>query len=317
MQKALRHLVIYEFISGGGLYPKPLPHRLQQEGELMLHALVQDALELADFEIAILRDPRLMPLNVKTFKNWETALEWGDVFLIVAPETANCLLHLHQQVLKAGKQLWGCGLESVELCAYKSLSAQRLALHQIPHIPCYFFQQKLPPTVQRWVVKPNDGAGCHQTFLATRWQLDEVTSKVPHPILQPYVTGQTLSLCVLYAQHTCRVVAVNQQHIRVQHAQFSYHGSRVNAFPYGLPQAQLLAAQIAQAFPDLLGWVGIDLIAHDETWVVTEINPRITTSYAGLHHSLHYNPLHLLQRAWQGEDISQIPLASQSIEIIV
>lgn len=308
-------LVIYEFITGGGLFPEALPPSLQREGELMLQAVLQDALELQNFEVAILRDPRLSALSVPTLPSWKTALVWGEIFLIIAPETGQCLWELHRAVLQAGKILWGCGLEAVHLCSYKSLTATRLTAHNIAHLPCYFPQQKLPRNIQKFVIKPNDGAGCGDTFLATRRQLSNLSQQILNPIIQPYVAGENLSLCVLYGQGQSRVVAVNRQLIRIENSKFCYHGSEVNAFPELLPQAQQLAVQIGQAIPDLWGWVGIDIILHQQQWLVTEINPRLTTSYVGLHQSLNQNPLSLLQN--RGRDFLKLKLESHLVQVLV
>jgi len=297
-------LVIYEFITGGGLFPEVLPSSLQAEGELMLQAVLQDALELPQIEVAVLRDPRLSILPVYCLPDWKTALAWGDVFLIIAPETGQCLLNLQTEVLQAGKVLWGCGLEAVQCCAEKSLTATRLASHHIAHIPCYFPQQKLPENLQQLVIKPNDGAGCGDTFLTTPQQVSKLSRRIVNPIIQPYVAGESLSLCVLYGKKYSRVVAVNRQLISIEDSKFRYHGSEVNAFPELIPQAQILAAHIGQAIPELWGWVGIDVILHQQQWLISDINPRLTTSYVGLHQSLKQNPLSLLQN--MGRDFGKL-----------
>ena len=42
-----------------------------------------------------------------------------------------------------------------------------------------------------------------------------------------------------------------------------------------------VASAIANAIPDLWGYVGVDFVDTDEGPVVLEINPRLTTSYLG------------------------------------
>jgi hypothetical protein len=52
---------------------------------------------------------------------------------------------------------------------------------------------------------------------------------------------------------------------------------------------QQLVGQIARAFPELWGYVGIDLIETAEQMLVLEINPRLTTSFVGIHAALGIN----------------------------
>jgi len=110
-------------------------------------------------------------------------------------------------------------------------------------------------------------------------------------------------------------VAVNRQLISIEDAKFCYHGSEVNAFPELIPKAQQFAARIGQAIPELWGWVGIDIIFHKQQWVVTEINPRLTTSYVGLRKSLNQNPLSLLQN--MGRDFWKDTLESHLVQVLV
>jgi predicted ATP-grasp superfamily ATP-dependent carboligase len=47
---------------------------------------------------------------------------------------------------------------------------------------------------------------------------------------------------------------------------------------------------VAAALPDLWGIIGVDLIDTKQELQVLEVNPRITTSYAGLRESTGINP---------------------------
>ena len=46
--------------------------------------------------------------------------------------------------------------------------------------------------------------------------------------------------------------------------------------------------------PGLAGYVGMDVIVDDGRVTVLEINPRLTTSYAGLHRAIGRNPAGLV-----------------------
>jgi predicted ATP-grasp superfamily ATP-dependent carboligase len=59
---------------------------------------------------------------------------------------------------------------------------------------------------------------------------------------------------------------------------------------------ETIARKIAQMLPDALGYIGVDVIVAHETnkIYVLEINPRLTTSYVGLHDALNANPAKLI-----------------------
>ncbi|MEE9396862.1 MAG: ATP-grasp domain-containing protein, partial [Methylococcales bacterium] len=51
-----------------------------------------------------------------------------------------------------------------------------------------------------------------------------------------------------------------------------------------------LANGVAATFPGLWGYVGVDFLFADNQLLVLEVNPRLTTSYAGLSQTIGYNP---------------------------
>ncbi len=51
---------------------------------------------------------------------------------------------------------------------------------------------------------------------------------------------------------------------------------------------------IVEAIPGLWGYIGVDMIVTDTGPLVLEINPRLTTAYAGLRESLQHNPVECL-----------------------
>jgi predicted ATP-grasp superfamily ATP-dependent carboligase len=57
-----------------------------------------------------------------------------------------------------------------------------------------------------------------------------------------------------------------------------------------------LADAIAAALPGLWGHVGVDIIDGEAGPVVVEINPRLTTTYAGLRTAMGVNPAALVLR---------------------
>lgn len=76
----------------------------------------------------------------------------------------------------------------------------------------------------------------------------------------------------------------------------------VNALAQEALDFEALAAGVQRSFPGIVGHVGIDLIVDgDNTLHLLEINPRVTTSFAGLAASTGLNPCAEVIRAVRGE----------------
>jgi predicted ATP-grasp superfamily ATP-dependent carboligase len=101
------------------------------------------------------------------------------------------------------------------------------------------------------------------------------------------MNGDTLSICALFNSDQAHTLSINRQHIQIKNQQFKLIACEVNIDLNKMP-FQTLLNKIAQAFPDLFGYVGIDLILADQLYVV-EINPRLTSSYAGIQQTLGIN----------------------------
>jgi predicted ATP-grasp superfamily ATP-dependent carboligase len=77
------------------------------------------------------------------------------------------------------------------------------------------------------------------------------------------------------------LVCVNLQHFVINEKQYRLTGIDVNINVQTSPYVALVD-ELAHAMPDLWGYAGIDLIETEEGIMVLEINPRLTSSYAGI-----------------------------------
>ncbi len=336
---------VYEHITSGALINASLPASLAHEGNEMLSAIVHDMTLLADIELIILRDSRLEPLldifdgfrhqclmidNDSTFEEYyDRSVQEADAVLIIAPETDGLLENLQQSVLNQNKQLLGCQPIATHICTDKVICHQQLISHNV--------LTPLTITANEWllnsfespsgfVIKPRDGAGCINTLffanssVLTTW-LRANAIDFEQTIIQPYVEGNSISLSVLVDDKTSRVLAINQQHIKLDNGQLSFHGSCVNGIAetqFSRMQATEIVQKTHNAIPGLWGFVGIDLIVTDNQAYIVDINPRLTTSYVGLGDSLGLNPAELLVTMLK-QDLSEQSLSSQrnAIEIII
>ena len=236
-----RRIFVYEHITGGGLYGQILPVGLKRDGERMLRALVDD-LARCDVEIAIARDARLDPISdsVRTIEvgpdlRWEEAwsqgLDWADAVWPIAPETGGLLLALSERIQQAGRILLGSRPDALAIASSKERTYRCLhhaGLNAIPTQPVEALPECFPSP---WVVKPDDGAGCEDTFLlAGRAQLEtwrRLASNRQYFVAQPYVAGRPASLSLVCADGNANALTLNQQHIIVSDRHLEFRGTSV------------------------------------------------------------------------------------------
>lgn len=305
-------IFVFEFITGGGLAGQRLPPSLLREGTLMRDALLRNAAALPDVELVLLHDARL-PLpdhparliavtSTDAFDPcFDRALGAADAALIVAPETGGVLASLAGRVGAAGKTLLGCDAATCRIGASKSLTAAVLAEAGIAVLPHYTDAARLPALPGRWVVKPDDGAGCDGLRL-----FDEVSQAAqalrPGFIAQPWQAGEARSMNLLCARGEAVLLSLNRQHLQINGEHVSLAALGVGDVPVDAVH-RALARRIAAALPGLLGHVGIDLLHTDDGPVVVELNPRLTTSACALHDTLGCNLLAATLTAARGQPL--------------
>jgi predicted ATP-grasp superfamily ATP-dependent carboligase len=103
-------------------------------------------------------------------------------------------------------------------------------------------------------------------------------------------------------------LSVNRQRITVHEGSFRYHGSVVNALADAGGRFQALAQSIVAAIAGLWGYFGVDLVVSDSGPVVVDVNPRLTTSYAGLRSGLGINAADMVLSALRGNEFGAAAL---------
>jgi predicted ATP-grasp superfamily ATP-dependent carboligase len=338
-------IFVYEHITSGALINESLPASLAHEGNEMLTAIVHDMSLLTDIELTILRDFRLEPLldiidsvhhqcliidDYSTFQqHYASSVKEADAVLIIAPETDGLLQNLQQTVLNQHKQLLGCHPTATQTCTDKVISHRQLTSNNVltPHT-ITATEWSLNPfnSPSGFIVKPRDGAGCIDTFFfstqttLTAWLISSSIT-LEQTIIQPYIEGNAISVSALVDDKASRVLAINQQHIKLDNGQFNFHGCCVNGITeaqFSLMQATKIVRKTHHAIPGLWGFIGIDLIITDNEAYIVEINPRVTTPYVGLRESLNLNPAQLLMTMMK-QGLSGLPINTQrnAIEILI
>ena len=203
-----------------------------------------------------------------------------DLAWVVAPETGGELGRLHAAV---GDARWiGCSAAAIRRAGSKSATLHALAA---AGVPTPLDDVANPGT--RWLVKPDDGAGC----LSTRVHRDHDSAcahRQPGDTLEPFVEGEPLSISMIVGAELATAVSYNRQRIAIDgDGRLSDLGVQPAALDAAsdprIPALAAVAAATARALPGLRGFVGIDGVWNEQRGAgVIEVNPRLTCAYVGL-----------------------------------
>lgn len=296
-------LLVFEHITGGGLNKSELPESLANEGLLMLQSLINDLAPIETVEVFTMLDFRLLELfttqltNIHIidsekdcYKEFNRLVSICDAVWPIAPESDWILQSLCEAVKRSGKILLTSSADSVAIAGNKWLTYEHLCSHSIATIPT----QRLVDfdySSGEWMVKVIDGVGCADSYLVSSQAEFETlgpTLDKGKYIIQPHYQGEKTSLSCLFKKGRGWLLCANRQHFELIDRQYHLTEITVNFVPDSSKYVHLVK-QLANAMPGLWGYAGIDLIETSDEIFVLEINPRLTTSYAGIHEALGIN----------------------------
>lgn len=303
-ENGVMKILVFEYISGGGFNRQALPESLVAEGCLMLNAMLDCFSRLDQVELVIMLDWRLgdrintggvntvmVKPEHEVMAEFERLIEQVDAVWPVAPEFDGILESLCEKAESMHRTLLTSPASAVAMTGDKFKTFEQLSRHQITTVDTRLVQGSLFEPGE-WMMKPVDGAGATDSFLLTNRQdfarLSERLSDSGRYIIQPHLQGEKTSLSCLFKQGRGWLLCVNLQQFELIDKHYHLLEIVVNHDAESSRYESLLSA-IAEAFPDLWGYVGIDLIETPDEIKVLEINPRLTSSFAGIREALGIN----------------------------
>ncbi|MBK3801326.1 ATP-grasp domain-containing protein [Azospirillum brasilense] len=290
------HILVCEFVTGGGMPSETaIPASLASEGDLMLHALLADLLEVPGVEVTVTRDARLPPLTApvrsititdprESWSLWEDLARQADGVWPIAPETDGALKRFSRMVEASGRRLLNSRTDAVAIASSKATTAAMLSAAGLPVVPVWRVGVDAPPGGGPWVVKPDDGAGCIDTRLIrdhADWRGWLAEADRSGFVAQPFQPGTPASLSMLCRDGRAWPLTANRQSVSLSGGRFSYGGGIVGGMAL-TPTLTELAQGVAAALPGLFGCVGVDVIVGPDGPTIIEVNPRLTTSFVGV-----------------------------------
>jgi len=296
----------------------------------MLQALLADLKALDGLKIRVCLDSRcldtfsaaeleIVPVQagVDILTQLPALMADCDAVWPIAPESNGVLAKIAEMIVAQQKIPLLSSPQAVALCADKLAVFQLLKVHAIPVVETALADQAQFISFP-CVIKPRDGLGCEGTqVLENSVQLTQAMTEWVNPaqaILQPFCAGQAISLSALFRYGQAWLLCVNQQQMQLQNRQFHLQACLVNIPNIYTEYFQGLITRIAGLIPGLWGYIGIDLMDTTAGPLLLEINPRLTSSYAGIHNALGINPAEQVLRLLKAEPVWE-QQCNQSIRI--
>lgn len=309
-------IFVCEYITAGGRQGSELPTALAQEGELMFTALVNDLLDAGYRDLVCTRDERLaspafpitvIPHGEDVWSTWQSLMRECDAAWIIAPESDEIMYRLARLAEKCSCRVIGCTSAFVRMATSKRQTAEWLQDRQIPVVRTYTDPQALSANDNGWIVKPDDGVGGEGVYyFPDLSKMREYWSRQTDKqyVVQPYIPGIAASMSLLCHAGRALVLGCNEQCFRFRaDGKGELQAVIVNGLHRHHEPMSLIAGRLAAAMPEETAIIGVDLVINNRELTVIEINPRLTTSYAGLEKSLNANPAGLLLSLLQGGDM--------------
>ncbi|QJW99895.1 ATP-grasp domain-containing protein [Frigoriglobus tundricola] len=296
---------VYEHLTAAGIGrdPDSPEHGMYREGHAMRDAVAADFARVPGVEVVTLdrfegADPGHEIRRVAERCDWA---------LVIAPETDGQMDRDCWAVRASGCRLLGSSPGAIRATTDKLALAERWRGHGV----------RTPATTEREptvceafpvVWKPRDGAGSTDTFLIRdRFELAraQAARDPDRPmVLQEFIPGQPASVAFLCGAGDRHPLLPGYQ-LLSDDGRFKYRGGELPLPPAQAERVTQLARRALACVPELLGYVGVDLVLGDaedgSRDFAIEINPRLTTSYIGLRALADFNIAEAMLRGAQGE----------------
>jgi tyramine---L-glutamate ligase len=314
-------VLVYEYVSGGGYAGQDIPSSILAEGYAMLRCVSAD-LKAAGHQVTVMLDERISRFNPSLEANCTVPVFSGDepqnlllenarkndAILVIAPETGQILQKLVTSAEQTDKIVLNSTSDAIAAVSGKAQLTDYLQKNgystpktlilkssdEIDKLKVAITSQLTLPLV----FKPLDGTSCTAISLVkTQEEIAAAIQKIrnqsanPQFIVQEYVNGLAASVSLISNGKKAVALSLNKQQITLASAEEEscYTGGCV-PLEHPLKARALSAAEhLVEAFPGLRGYVGVDVILTDDDVYIVDVNPRLTTSYVGLHAACGFN----------------------------
>lgn len=288
----MKKILIFEYITGGGLIGKDFDSNLFNEAKIIINSLVHNN----NFNISFFCDYRsslsssstaiLINEHNKSFINNVKFINSFDYFLPICPESDLVLYEYVEQLYKKVPNMIISDPETIRLTSDKKEFYSYCSNHNIPNPNNYIKKIK----DRKFIMKDRFGCGCNNVKIINK----KISYDENKMILNTYIQGESYSVSLFVRKNGYLLISINKHQIIVNNNQIKCESIKVNIHPSFEKNLYEFTDIVLDAFPNLLGYVGFDVIVDNYQIYLIEINARFTTSMTQVANSFDIHPIDYL-----------------------
>ena len=275
----MKKILIFEYITGGGLIENKLNYSLLNEANIILDSLIKESKNTVDFfcdyrhkyknnNNAILVYP-----NNKDIIFDSNFISKYDYFLPICPEIDLILFNYVKKIRQ--KKITNIHIsdnKSLLIASDKLMLKEACNQYMILNPDSYSSNSKN----NKFITKDRYGCGCNNISIISN-PLRKNSSNMIH---ENYIPGKSYSANLYIKDSGYKLISINQQHISRKNTSLKLNSIDVNIHPSFNNMIYKFIDDILNVIPGLRGFIGFDFIFNNNKIFLIEINPRFTTSMA-------------------------------------
>ena len=284
----MKKILIFEYITGGGLIEKKVDNNLLFEAETILNSLITTS----NYQVNFFCDYRhrfrhregaiIVPKNNPGIIYNSKFINKYDFYLPICPETH---LIYYTYVKKIAHTVNNMNLSCTKtiLTTSDKLTFRQICNKKNISNPDSFDTSK---SNQLYIEKDRTSCGC----INTRIVKDNQT-QTKDKIIEKYIPGQSYSISLHISHKRYNIMSINKQIIQKKNNSIKLKALLVNIYPSFRDHLFNFIDNILDVFPNLKGFVGLDFIEYKGELFLIEINARYTTSMSLIERCKKKHPL--------------------------
>jgi len=277
----MKKILIFEYITGGGLIDKKIAHSLSDEANLILGSLIDNPTITTHFfcdyrsKYKNHKNSIIVTPQNKNIIYDSNLINSYDYFLPICPETDLIFYKYIEKIHLSVKNMNISSLDSLLVTSDKYLLKSVCKNNNIPNPDSYISKSK----DKLYILKDRFGCGSSHIELC-----DKAIKNIPKDkIIENYIPGISYSISLYLSNNNYRLISINEQKIKKSKNILKLKSLNVNIYPSFKDYIFKFINNIILALPELRGFIGLDIIYNNGKLFLIEINARYTTSMSVIH----------------------------------